>query len=633
MKTKFNGILTLFLAFLVQITFAQEKNVSGTASDTSGALPGVSVSIKGGSRGTETDFDGKYTIKTKSGDILVFSYLGYKVTEKTVGRSNTINVTMIEDASVLDEVVVTALGIKRKPKELSYSVQTVKSESLTKTKATNVATAMVGKVSGLQINTISSGVNPSTRVVLRGNRSLLGNNQALIVIDGYPSSNNALDRISPDDIENVTVLKGANASALYGSDAGNGVLVITTKKGKGKLSINYTTTLQLESVAYLPELQEEFGAGGFPDGTLYPLENVNWGPRYDVTKFAVRAYAGQVLARYNQAPLSVLRRLYDNHSTQDSPMALLQLGLALSSAGDSKRSAKALKQALAAINYFGKANIYYSSPVRDLALSAFWLIEQKIELKSWQPLLFSLTKELAQRQWLSTQERNALFLLGKELQKSTGDNMRLAWTINKQGFDEQLKRLQLSLSSEDLLQDITLTNQGSDAVYMNLRASGYERKAPKAMNNGISVRRQYYQLNGKAFNGTEIVSGEKLIVGLTVEADSHLRHALLVDLLPAGLEIENQNLADAYDQSDLQVNGRSISDLMYNLNIATQEYRDDRFVMAIDLPRARPVEVFYLVRAVSPGTFSVPPTFAEDMYRPQVRHQGNSAGALTVLPR
>ncbi|MEM5530082.1 alpha-2-macroglobulin [Gammaproteobacteria bacterium AS21] len=353
----------------------------------------------------------------------------------------------------------------------------------------------------------------------------------------------------------------------------------------------------------------------------------------DVTKFAVRAYAGQVLARYNQAPLSVLRRLYDNHSSQDSPMALLQLGIALSSAGDSQRSAKALNKALAAINDFGKADIYYSSPVRDLALSAFWLIEQKIEIKRWQPLLFSLTKELTQRQWLSTQERNALFLLGKELQKSTGDNMHLAWSINKQGFDEQLKRLQLSLSSEDLLQDITLTNKGSDAVYMNLRASGYERKAPKALDNGLSVKRQYYQLNGDAFNGTEIVSGEKLIVGLTVEASSHLRHALLVDLLPAGLEIENQNLADAYDQSDLQVGGRSISDLMYNLNIATQEYRDDRFVMAIDLPDSYQVEVFYLVRAVSPGIFAIPPTFAEDMYRPQIRHQGKDAGTLTILPR
>lgn len=281
MKTKFNGVLTLFLALVVHISFAQESTISGTVADESGALPGVSIIIKGSKKGVETDFDGKYSITASNGDIFIFRYLGYKTVEKTVGNSKTINVVLEVGGEVLDEIVVTALGIKRKPKELSYSVQTVKASDLTKTKAANVATAMVGKVSGLQINTINNGVNPSTRVVLRGNRSLLGNNQALIVIDGYPSSRDAIDRLNSEDIENITVLKGANASALYGSDAGNGALVITTKKGKGKLNVSFTSTLQTESVAYLPELQEEFGAGGFPDGTLYPLENVNWGPRYD----------------------------------------------------------------------------------------------------------------------------------------------------------------------------------------------------------------------------------------------------------------------------------------------------------------------------------------------------------------
>jgi len=281
MKTKFNVILTLLLALVVQISFAQEKTISGTVSDESGALPGVSVLVKGTNRGTETDFDGKYSIKAKTGDLLVFRYLGYKVVEKKIGTSSTINVQMKEDANVLDEIVVTALGIERKPKELSYSVQNVNADNLTKTKAVNVTTAIVGKVSGLQINTINNGVNPSTRVVLRGNRSLSGNNQALIVIDGYPSSQNAIDRLNPEDIDNITVLKGSNASTLYGSEGANGALIITTKKGKGKLSVSYNTTLQLESVAYLPEFQQEFGAGGFPDGTLYPLENVNWGPRFD----------------------------------------------------------------------------------------------------------------------------------------------------------------------------------------------------------------------------------------------------------------------------------------------------------------------------------------------------------------
>ncbi len=120
MKTKFNGILTLLLALVVQISFAQEKTVSGTVSDNSGALPGVSVLIKGTATGTETDFDGKYSIKAKTGDVLSFSYLGYVTVEKTVGSANTVNVTMVEDANVLDEVVVTALGIKRDKQSLRF---------------------------------------------------------------------------------------------------------------------------------------------------------------------------------------------------------------------------------------------------------------------------------------------------------------------------------------------------------------------------------------------------------------------------------------------------------------------------------------------------------------------------------
>ena len=156
MKTKFKGILTLLLAFFVQITFAQEKTVSGTVSESSGPLPGVSVLIKGTTQGTETDFDGKYSIKTKTGDVLVFSYLGYKSVERTVGSSNTINVTLEEGGETLDEIVVTAYGIKKEKRSVGYAVQEVKAESITKSGASNVLDALSGKSSGVQI-TRSSG--------------------------------------------------------------------------------------------------------------------------------------------------------------------------------------------------------------------------------------------------------------------------------------------------------------------------------------------------------------------------------------------------------------------------------------------------------------------------------------------
>ncbi|MFL0104499.1 SusC/RagA family TonB-linked outer membrane protein [Tenacibaculum maritimum] len=280
MKTKFNGILTLFLALIVQISFAQDKIISGVVSDESGPLPGVTIIKKGTTIGVETDFDGNYTINAKSGDVLVFNFVGMKTTQRTVKSSNQINVVM-ENDNVLEEVVVTAIGIKRKPKELTSSVAQLKSEDLTKTKAVNATTGIIGKVSGMQISTLGNGVNPNTRITLRGNRSLLGNNEALIVIDGSPAPRNAIDRINPDDIESMTILKGSKSAALYGSKAANGVVIVTTKKGKNKLNISYSSTLELSSVAYLPEIQEVYGAGGFPDGTLLPLENVNWGPKYD----------------------------------------------------------------------------------------------------------------------------------------------------------------------------------------------------------------------------------------------------------------------------------------------------------------------------------------------------------------
>jgi TonB-linked SusC/RagA family outer membrane protein len=281
MNSKLTNYLALLLVLIAQVSFAQGRSVSGTVTDNSGMpLPGVSILVKGTSEGTQSDFDGKFSINVTPTQTLVFSYVGMK-TQEVKATSTTLTVKLADDAMILEGVVVTALGIKRKPKELSYAIENIKSEDLTRTKAVNVATALSGKVSGLQVNVVNNGINPSTRVVLRGNRSLLGNNQALIVIDGFPSARGVLDRINPNDIDNVTILKGANAAALYGAEAANGVLVVTTKKGTGKLSITYNSSLQMESVSYLPKIQKEFGVGGFPDGTLLPLENVNWGPRFD----------------------------------------------------------------------------------------------------------------------------------------------------------------------------------------------------------------------------------------------------------------------------------------------------------------------------------------------------------------
>jgi TonB-linked SusC/RagA family outer membrane protein len=307
MKTKFNGILTLLLAFVVHITFAQEKTVSGTVTDESGALPGVSIVIKGSKKGVETDFDGKYSITASNGDIFVFRYLGYKTMEKTVGNSNTINVVLEVGGEVLDEIVITAFGIKRSEKALGYSVQTIKGDAMTEARESNLTNAISGKVAGVQVTGTSGSVGASSRIVLRGNSSITGNNEPLYVVDGVPISNSSFGNagsgggvdlpngaadLNPDDIESVTVLKGPNAAALYGLRAGNGVIVITTKTGNDskKFSVSINTNVTMSNPLLLPDYQNSYGQGGdtnyfsYLDGASGGIGDgvdESWGPALD----------------------------------------------------------------------------------------------------------------------------------------------------------------------------------------------------------------------------------------------------------------------------------------------------------------------------------------------------------------
>jgi len=283
MKTKFNGFLTLILALLVQVAFAQEKTVTGVVSDANGPLPGVTVLVKGTKTGTQTDFDGNYSIKATVGSTLQFSFVGMTKVDKVVGASNSINVTMVENAQMLDEVVVTALGIKRDEKSLGYSTQKVSGDDINTAKQNNFVDGLSGKVAGIQIKR-STNMGGSTNVVIRGITSLTGNNQALFVIDGVPVDNsntnaagqntarggydfgNAASDINPDDIESVNVLKGAAASALYGSRAANGVVMITTKKGakngqKFSITVNSSLTTGTIDKSTFPKYQNQYGAG------------------------------------------------------------------------------------------------------------------------------------------------------------------------------------------------------------------------------------------------------------------------------------------------------------------------------------------------------------------------------------
>ncbi|HMG07875.1 MAG TPA: SusC/RagA family TonB-linked outer membrane protein [Mucilaginibacter sp.] len=259
----------------------QAGPITGTVKDSTGlALVGVNISIKGTKTGTQSNVEGKFTLSANPGDVLVFTYIGYATKEVTVGAAAALHVVLSSSAKGLNEVVVTALGIKRSEKSLTYSTQSVGGKELTGVKSDNLMNSVNGKVAGVTITPSASGVGGSSKVLLRGNRSATGDNQPLYVIDGVPMSNSAnangqpnstyggtpdggdgISNLNPEDIESLTVLKGASAAALYGSQAANGVIVITTKKGKaGKTTINFSSSAAVSKNAYEPEFQNNYGA-------------------------------------------------------------------------------------------------------------------------------------------------------------------------------------------------------------------------------------------------------------------------------------------------------------------------------------------------------------------------------------
>ena len=252
MKRKFSGILTLLLVLVVQLTFAQGKTISGTVSDDSGLpLPGATVLLKGTSSGTSTDFDGKYSISTNTGATLVYSFVGYKTQEVTVGSSNTINVTMQESASALEEVVVVAYGTQKK-EEITGSVTTIKTEQLSDIPTASVVQGLVGQVAGVQIINQSGAPGADPTVRFRGIGSINSSSAPLYVVDGVVFNGN-LNSINPQDIEAMSFLKDASANALYGSRGANGVVIITTKKGLSEsLEVTFDTKVGFNNRA-VPE--------------------------------------------------------------------------------------------------------------------------------------------------------------------------------------------------------------------------------------------------------------------------------------------------------------------------------------------------------------------------------------------
>jgi TonB-linked SusC/RagA family outer membrane protein len=290
-------------------TLASVISVSGTVSEQNGTpMPGVSILEKGTNNGTTTDTNGKYSLNVSDeGSILVFSFIGFATQEVTVGARSVVDVALAEDATQLSEVVVTALGIPRETKTLVYATQQVKPAQLTEVRdANNVLNSLQGKIANAVITQASGGPGSGAAIVLRGNRSIQGSNNALIVVDGVPITNrtngtitsdfgglqgtDGASNINPDDIESMTILRGASAGALYGSQAGNGVILITTKKGtKESVSVTVNSGVTSEKAFIFPDFQNTYGQGN--SGALVGNSGESWGAKMEGQSFT--AYNGE----------------------------------------------------------------------------------------------------------------------------------------------------------------------------------------------------------------------------------------------------------------------------------------------------------------------------------------------------
>lgn len=364
------------------------------------------------------------------------------------------------------------------------------------------------------------------------------------------------------------------------------------------------------------------------------LIEADYSENADHTRFAVQAYAGLVLARTQQAPLGALRSVFERRSDARSGLPLVQLSIALQKMGDQPRADQALIAGLAVSR---KANDWladYGSPLRDEALILALLEENGLDKNKREMRLFELSDLLAASPYLSTQERNSLFLAGRSLYASPEASWKVQ--LSSSGGVQELSNEQpaLVLDGKLLSPDLVLQNQGPTPVYQQLSLSGYPQQPPPASGENLSIRREYLGMNGQPLNLKDLRSGELVLVHVAVSAKQRVPDALIVDLLPAGLELENQNLAQSaasLENASSQV--KQWRESMQNASLKHQEFRDDRYVAALSLEASGTSHLLYLARAVTPGTYRVPPPQVESMYRPNWQAVGETPGDMVIKGR
>jgi alpha-2-macroglobulin len=380
----------------------------------------------------------------------------------------------------------------------------------------------------------------------------------------------------------------------------------------------------------LDRLNEDLLSGG----------NYYWS--YDHTehlRFAAAAHAGYVLARRGRAPLGTLRALHDHERGRSlTALPLLQLGLALRLQGDEARAEAAIDEALAKQSERPRWLGDYGSPLRDEALLLALLHEHRLGTPEVGARVITLARELrppaAGQMFLSTQEQLALFRLGRQLLADDPPPLagQLRIGTRQQPLPAQALHT-LTLDADALRAGVRVTLAAADAVWIAEDLVGFPRQPPTPLSEGLQVQRAWYRMDGTPFEGGVLREGETLIARINLQADEDVPDALVTDLLPGGLEVENLALGDSEALAQLHIDGQSLAERQWSAEIRHEEYRDDRYVAAVRLYPGQVARLYYLVRAVSPGIYTVPPPHAEDMYRPRVRSIGRAQPArLEVTP-
>ena len=380
----------------------------------------------------------------------------------------------------------------------------------------------------------------------------------------------------------------------------------------------------------LERLNDDLLTGGLPFYAYDQSEHL---------RLAYQAHAGYVLARLNRAPLGTLRALYDNSRDKAlTGLPLVHLGLALALQGDEARGAAAIREGLAKQSRRPRWLGDYGSELRDEALMLALLREHGRSTPAQDERLLALSRDLQARTsrsyWLSTQEQIALARLGRSLVLDGDRTFSGSLAVGNDSEELQADRMfGRDFGSEELANDVRFTARGETPVFTVLDVAGVPRNAPAFDDSKVSVIRRWYRPDGKPWQPGPLREGEVLVVALRVEAREDMPDALVEDLLPAGLELENLNLADPAQWAEVVIDGVTLSERGGAADLRHEEYRDDRYVAALRLYRGQPAHLFYLVRAVTPGTYRVPPPRAEDMYRPELRGVGRvSPETITVTP-